>query len=118
MPFAFRHYSFLFVICVFISLMMSGGSAIGVRAHVAELHDMTQSPATFVDTESQGRQRIVARDYSCGVCVADDDFDEELLLPSPLRMTLAYFPSAAPLNAGVSLYSLSAAPLLQPPNLT
>jgi hypothetical protein len=49
--------------------------------------------------------------------IDDNDTDDEPALPTPVRVSLNYFLSAAPLSASASPYPTPIAFVLRPPNL-
>jgi hypothetical protein len=116
----------IFLVCfAFIALLwMSGHAAVSAPARATVLLDGTTPYATAsADMHSAsgqgGWQQADTNDDARGGCllVDDHDVDDELVLPSSVHVWLNYFPSAAPMSAGASLYPISLASPLRPPSL-
>jgi hypothetical protein len=116
----------IFLACfAFIALLlMSGNAAVSAHARATMVLDGTAPYATAqADMSSAngqgGWQQADTHDDASGGCllVDDHDIDDALVLPSSVHVWLDYYPSAAPLSAGASLYPVPVASLLRPPSL-
>lgn len=119
---AHRKHSFLLTLCALIALVLMSGSVVpGAHAHAGNLLQGLQHAATSV--VSDGHASIAQpsdTDDSSGsrfMLVDDNDLDDELVLPSPVRVWLHHVPSAAPLSARASRYPAPVSSLLRPPSL-
>lgn len=114
-----RKHSFLLTLCAFIALLLMSASAL-LSAH-ARTSTLLQHVVTPVaaDTHASVVQASAADESpSHGFMLADDnDLDDELVLPAPVRVWLNYAPSAAPSGACAFLYPAPVASLLRPPSL-
>ncbi|MBM7127631.1 hypothetical protein ACFFJT_08510 [Dyella flava] len=118
-----RKRSILLTFCALIALLlMSSHVATSAHARItALLHDTAPCLTVSVDihaTNGHGSlQRAITGDDS-GAFVDDHDADDELVLPSSVRVRLDYLPSAAPLNADASLHPAPVKSPLRPPSFT